>query len=258
MLIYESSKEKLDKLNNKINKPKTNEAYECCVRAYALRINERFIESVNEYKRALQVEPENIDALNGLIFCCQKAQEQEEALKYCNRLRRLTPFDKKVYYQMGCLEYELENYVSSIKCFIKAIKLSPQYYEAVYALGQSHEAIEEFEMASMIYSKIIEERPSYIKAYNNLGNLYVKMKEYKKAIEAYKKLISINPEFYKAYLGMAIAYDKAGVNFEARKYYKKYLKLKPFSGQREFVQTRLRDLRPSSSGRSTANLQLVR
>ncbi len=260
MILKEANLGDLNNICAKVENPNRAEDYQCCIKAYGLRLHKAYDEAISLYEKALKINSENQEALKGLSICYKFLGKFTEAIKYSTKIKHLTPFEKDIHYELGVLEYNRKNYVKSIKNFITAIKLSPEFYDAIYALGQSHEALEEYEMAEMIYLKIIENRPSYIIAYNRLANMYLKIEDYKKAIKYFREILAINPEFHRAYLGLAIAFDKSEHVVEARRYYKKYIELKPFSDDREYVEERLNKLRPAktcSEPRSN-HLSLVR
>lgn len=260
IVIYEgiNQTEKLDKLSNKVVLKGRTREYKLCVKAYALRLQKEYEMSAFTYLEVLETEKDNIEAIKGLAFCYSKMENYDEAIKYYDCLRKLTPFDKKVYYELGVCEFNRQNFCKSIKYLIKAIKLHPEYYDAIYALAQAHEELEEFEMAEMIYLKIIHERPSYIMAYNRLSELYLKIGEFEKGIKILKEILFINPDFHRAYLAIAIAYDKLEDSKHAIKYYKKYLELKPFSKERKFIQERFEFLRPKKVQNQVSYLNLVK
>ncbi len=260
MILKEANLEDLNKICAKVENPNKGEDYQCCIKAYSLRLQEQYEGAISLYEKALKINKENQDALKGISLCYKFLGKFTDAIKYSTKIKHLTPFEKSIHYELGVLEYNRKNYVKSIKNFITAIKLSPEYYDAIYALGQSHEALEEYEMAEMIYLKIIENRPSYIIAYNRLANMYLKIEDYKKAIRYFREILAINPDFHRAYLGLGIAFDKNEQPVEAKRYYKKYIEMKPFSEDREYVEERLNKLRPvrTSSEPRSNHLSLVR
>ena len=149
MILKETTLEDLNRISGKIKRPNVTEDYRYCVKAYSLKIREDYTSSVDLYKKALKINKENIEALKGISECYQSMGNYPLAIKYYNNIKLLKPFDKTVHYDLGCLEYDNKNYVKSIRHFINAIKLAPEYYDAIYALGQAHEAIEEYEMAEI-------------------------------------------------------------------------------------------------------------
>lgn len=257
MNLKETDLEDLNKITNKIVHPNNKEDYQYCIKAYAFRLNKDYEKSIKMYEKALQIDKSNIDALKGIAFCYKNIMQFDKAIKYYTQIKYITPFDRAVYYELGVLEYNRKNYLRSIKNFITAIKLYPEYYDAIYALGQAHEAIEEFEMAEMIYLKIIENRPSYIIAYNRLANMYLKLAEYKRAIKYFREILAVNPEFHRSYLGIAIAFDNLGHYLEAKRYYKKYLDLKPFSEEKDYIIERLKKIYPQKNKKLTNFPHLV-
>ena len=136
-MIYRGTNqsEKLNKLSNKaVIEERSTREYKLCVKAHALRLRKEYELSAYTYLDVLETDKNNIDALKGAAYCYSKMHNFDEAIKYYDRLRKVNPFDKKVYYELGICEFSRQNFYEAIKYFIKAIKLHPEYYDAIFAL----------------------------------------------------------------------------------------------------------------------------
>lgn len=252
-----------DKLKGFLNKTQdaddgySDKAYELCVKADALRIKNYFLESIEEYQKILKFNKNYADAHKGMGIAYKHLKDYKNAIKSLEQARKLTPFAKEVYYELGLCYMKQNKGCPAIKSFVKAVKLDHEHYDALFNMAAAHEMIDEPEMAEMIYKKVIDNRPSYIAAYNNLGSLSIRQGKFLEAIKTFKKLIEINPEFIRANLGIAVAFDKMDKLSDARRYYKKYLEKKPNAGNAPYILDRINDIRLEKPNTKNSHLKLV-
>ena len=235
----------------------TNDAYRHCIKADALRIQGYYFESIEEYLLSILHEKNNPDAYKGLGFAYRYVGLIDDAIDAFETLKKLTPFDKTVYFELANCYFITSNCCLTIKNLITAIKLDPKYIEAQHKLGLVHENLEDYELAIAIYSKIIEQDPTYTDAYNNLGSLLIKLHRYHQAAKTFKVLLKLTPEQPKAQLGLAVALDKINRHNESIKYYRTYLENKPASANNSHIKKRITALRSGRTGQTRNHLRLV-
>lgn len=255
-----SSDNKLHNLLNKIDNPQKQQnkaAYDHCVKADALRIQNYFWESIDEYLSAISCDESNYEAYKGLALSYKQVGYIKSAIESFEKAKKLAPFDKAIRYELGYCYYQANKLPKSMKELQKAIKLDPEYIDAQFQLAVVHELINELDLAIKIYQKIIKERPSFIAAYNNLASLYIRIGLLDKAISIFKELLIINPDFVRAYLGIAVAYDKMNNTNDAVRFYRKYMEIKPNSVNIPYIVERLSELKKESKPSSKTHLKLV-
>ena len=221
--------------------------------------NSNINEKISIHERALELDDKDLQALKALGFCYKDLGKFDLAVKYFSLAKKLVPFDRTLYYELGLSELARKNYIKAIKYFMNAIKLSPDYIEAIKAMALAHVEIEEFDMAEMIYLKILEKKPHDTDDYRCLGNLYIKTCDFKKALNCFRDMLAIDENNAEAYFGLARTLDIAQKHVEARRYYRKYLKLQPFSEYRKFVLEKLEKTKilKKMSVVNSAHLRLV-
>jgi len=260
VIVGESNKDNLQNfLNKAVNESNiyTDKAYEHCIKAEALRIQNYFFESIEEYLNSISYNNNNPDAFKGMGLSYKELGNISLAIEALETAKKLAPFDKHIYYELACC-YLLEGKgCKAIKALIRAIKLDPKYIDAQFKLAIAHELVDEPEIAEAIYKKIIEQRKSYLAAYDNLGSLYIRLFRYQDAIKIFNELLKINPDFYRALLGIGVAFDKAGKRVEAMRYYKKYLAKKPNSGNARYINDRLAAIREERSYINRSHIKLI-
>ena len=243
-------------LNNKVETPEEI-AYRHLVKADALRMKNYFWESIDEYLLALKYDKNNLDAHKGLGFSYKQTGYTQSAATSFNNAKKLSPFDKTLYYEAGCCYCMDKKHDKAIREFKKAIKIHPEYQEAKLNLALAYELNNQLDLAINNYLKIIEINPENDSARNALGSLYIKLEMYNKAIKTFRQLLKINKDYSRAYLGIAISFDKMNCNSDSMRYYKKYIKLKPNCGNIPFIMDRIKELRSDTIPRKKSYLQLV-
>ena len=163
-----------------------SDAYRHFIKAEALRLNNLFLESIEEYLISISHDSQNYEAFKGLGLAYRKAGLVKKSIEALYKAKHLSPFDKSIYNELGYSLVMENRPEAALKEFRKAIKLDPDYIEAQFNLAVGHEFINETDLAIKIYNKILEIRPSYISAYNNLGSLYIRIGQYRNAIEIFK------------------------------------------------------------------------
>ncbi len=254
------SEEKLKKFLNKADTSLTenqNRAYRHLVKADALRIRNYFWESIEEYLISLKYDDKNPDTYTGLGYSYKQAGCVKNAMDAFNNAKKLSPFQKELYFETGCcycIDYE---FGLAIKEYQRALKLCPDFLEARFNLAYTYEMDNRNSLAIKEYKKIIEENPGHSKSYNNLASLYMKLDSYKKAIETFKRLLKFDSEYVRAYLGIAISFDKLKDKASALRYYKKYLKYKPDSNNLAYILDRIGELSIDRKAVKKSHLKLV-
>ena len=243
-------------VNNKIDTPEEL-IYRHLVKADALRMKNYFWESIDEYLLVIKHDKTCLDAYKGLGFSYKQTGYTRDAVNAFNEAKKLSPFDKILYYEAGCCYCMDKKYDKAIKEYKKAIKICPEYEEAKLNLALAYELNNQFDLAIKNYLKIIKVTPENVSAYNALGSLYIKLEMYSKAIKTFRHILKINKEYSRAYLGIAIAFDKMNCNNDSMRYYKKYIKLKPNCGNLPFILDRLKELRNEIIPKKKSHLKLV-
>jgi len=235
-------------------------AYRHLIKADALRIKNCFWEAIDEYAIALENtenSAQKLEIYKGLALSYKQVGYISDAINTLDKARKTAPFDKTIYYEMGCCYCMDKKFCAAIKNYKKALKINPDYMEAKLNLALAYELAGQNSMAVKSYIKIIETHPDNLSAYNALGSLYIKLKFFTKAIKTFSKLLKISREYSRGYLGIAIAYDKMGNSSASLRYYKKYIGMKPNCGNLPYIIDRIKEIKSGISLKKQSHLKLV-
>lgn len=114
------------------------------------------------------VEGHHIRGYAGTYF-----ENYEETIKEFDRAIELEPEYAGAYYNRGCIHREGDKR-RAIRDFSKAIKLKSDYAEAYNNRGSLYEDIGNYKQAIRDFSKAIKLRPDYAMAYVNRGVTYAR------------------------------------------------------------------------------------
>ena len=172
---------------------KTNYAEEHWSAANSFQESAKIAESIEEYRLALQEDPEYVDAWHNLgnshfavdnyvraIECYQKALEYDP--KYGKSYNNIA----QCYLMTGRAEKAFEFAVKAAETQPRNATYRNTLGESYKATGQLQEALKEFSLAVSIY-------PDYIAAHRNLGTIYLALEQPEQALKCYRRALELNP-----------------------------------------------------------------
>ncbi|MBV9761228.1 MAG: VCBS repeat-containing protein [Acidobacteriaceae bacterium] len=149
------------------------------------------------FKRALQLDPDYVIALENLGNAYRQQRNWEDARSALERVVALRPADPEANYSLGMV------------------------------FAQSNDPAK----AEWYLNKALERRPTYREALNNLGVLYLRTHRRDQAVSAFEKCIQIAPDFNQAYLSLARLYVIEGNTVKAREVLRSLLSKRPDDAQ---------------------------
>lgn len=188
------------------------------------------------FERAVELNPENIDARMGLVQFYQmapgimggnkdKAREQAEAIKHRNPHQGHLAFG--VIYMMN------EQYALAEGQFQAAIAANPDNTQPYYSLGYLYARQKQFDKATELFENLLKSHPEEVSSYFHLGRLAVMSgKNLDKGEENLKKYLQTEPSderpsFAFAHLLLGHIYRMQDKKELARSEYEQALKLYP-------------------------------
>jgi Flp pilus assembly protein TadD len=157
----------------------------------------RMDEAVENFRRALQFDPDFLIALQNLGNAYRQQKRWKEAQDVLRR----------------------------------ALQVSPDDPEANYSLGMVFAQLNDTERAYEYLQKALASRPAYPEALNNLGVLYLRTQRTQEAERSFKESIRVAPAFDQPYLNLARLYAIEGEMQKAREVLLELLKQHPGHAQ---------------------------
>ncbi len=147
----------------------------------------------NIYRKILEVQPDNVNALHFL----------------------------------GLIYFEKKDFDSAIKYIGEALNLEPTYHEALLNMGVVLQAKGSFDEALQYFQKSLQFNPDCAETFKNIGTILQAKGDYDEAIINYKKALEINPELPDIYKNLAYLFRDKGMLNEAIIFFKKALEYYP-------------------------------
>ncbi|MDQ4119964.1 MAG: tetratricopeptide repeat protein [Acidobacteriota bacterium] len=155
--------------------------------------------------RALELEPQNLDALRLKATLLLAFHRFQEALEMGNQLRQVTPQDAFVYGVLTDANVELGNYPEAVKSAQQMVDLKPNlesyarvsYLRSLY--GDSAGAINAMKTAAQIASASDKESRAW--CLTHLGEEYFKIGKYAEAEKYYDSALQALPDYHLALAG---------------------------------------------------------
>ncbi len=191
----------------------------------ALQKQGRADEAISEYFKALQAEPDYVDAHNNLGFVLEQQGGMEEAIKQYSEAIRINPRYVKAYSNLGRALQKVGRIDEAIKQYSVALQLEPEYVEAHNNLGAALEKQGRLEEAIKRYSEALRLKSDYVEAYYNLGAALEKKGSLNDAIKHYTKAVDLEPDHVDARYNLGGVLLKRGRVDEAIKQYSETLRL---------------------------------
>lgn len=149
--------------------------------AYIDQKQQNFAQSIDNYKKALELKPENPAWRKTLAYTYWANDKLEDAVWQFNLVEE--------YDIAGFLYQKLGNNDEAIKTYLKAIDANPQDTKSRYNLGRLYHETKEYDLAKEQYLKIIELKPNDSETLYLLGVAEQEEGAMAEAIKYYNELL---------------------------------------------------------------------
>jgi serine/threonine protein kinase/Flp pilus assembly protein TadD len=186
----------------------------------------QYEKALDDYRRALDLEPRSVDALLGIAGVYDKFDMPDRAVEAYNRAIHLDPGYYWPYEVQGVFFYRRGRYPEAAEQFQQVIERAPGMFKPYSNLGAALMDLGKYDEAeqSLVQSlKLRETAP----ALNNMGAIRAFQKRDSEAVEYYERAVAINPSDYE-YVNvenLADSYRRLGRTGAARTAYLKAMNL---------------------------------
>jgi tetratricopeptide (TPR) repeat protein len=189
------------------------------------------------FERALQLHanyPGTLpNAWNNLGILAARAGRTDEAIQNFQRALQIDPDHMIALDNLGNAYREKRRWENAKTVLQRALQLNPEDPEANYSLGMVFAQLNDTERAYEYLQRALGARPAYPEALNNLGVLYLRTQRPQEAEKTFKESIRVAPAFDQSYLNLARLYALEGYAPKARVVLLELLKQHPGHAQAE-------------------------
>jgi tetratricopeptide (TPR) repeat protein len=155
--------------------------------------------ALQEFQRALQLEPHDVDALSGMANAYERMGRLGEAETALKKAITLRPDYWDGYNSLGSYYDKHDRYAEAVAQYQKVIELTPDNAQAYSNMAAAYLDMGDAKVlpqAEAALKKSLELAPSYA-AYANLGNLYLSEARYADSAQMTEKALQINGKDYR-------------------------------------------------------------
>jgi tetratricopeptide (TPR) repeat protein len=194
--------------NKSSDQPKLAE--ELCRQGYSFSINGDDQKALELFKEAIEQDPNNTMAWNGLGSCQVGLNKPAAAIESYKQAIKINPNDANMHYNLGNFYAKLGRHQEAIESLNQVIRLNPDFEPAHFKLGMIYAGIGRLDDGKKAFETVIRLNPDAAPAHFNIGIAYTKLGHYRKAIKAHQEVLRINPKYAPAHNNIGVVYGKIG------------------------------------------------
>ena len=194
---------------------------------YILLAKGMFKEGMLHVSEAIKLDPNNADANYNLGLAMLYQTEHDQAIRYFSRAVQLKPDHADAHLNLGVALANQQRFDEAIKHYSMALQVKPDYAEAYYNLGEalSHQGKLNEAVGNLI--KALQLRGDYADAYYTLGIVFVRQEKLDEAIKSWLEALRIKPDYTKAHYNLGVILSRQGKINEAIKHWSQSARLNP-------------------------------
>lgn len=196
---------------------------------------QNFEQAIEYLKRAIRINAKSEYIHNTLSLAYQGNLQNEYALDHIDQALFLNSSIPEFHNSRGNALQGLRKPELAIKAYNNAIQINPRYAEAINNLGIVFAEEERHSDAITLYEQAIDINPYFYQAFNNLANSLKELGFIKRAFECYEKAIQINPQYFEAYINYGNALKKTKEYEAALQCYEQAIKIKPYLAEAHYL-----------------------
>ena len=166
----------------------------------------RQIEAINDFKRAIAIDPNLAEAFCNLGLAHRTLGNLSAALSAYDRAIEIAPSMVEAHCNKGVALKEAGLIEQSIRTLQQAALIAPNHPETHENLGVALQKSKQFGAAIASYTHAIELKPNYTDAHYNLALLHQELNQLEPALQGFEKVLSLNPDY--EYLAGTLLYTR--------------------------------------------------
>jgi tetratricopeptide (TPR) repeat protein len=176
-------------------------------------------EAVAAYKRALELDPNNSDALYNLANLYKDEGDMKRAVEFYEKTIKADPKKVPAYLNLGNIFGRAGDYEKAKGYYRRAIAVAPDNARAYFNLAYAESFTGHLTAAADLYKKVIALEPFNAEAHYNLGNIYINLNLFDNAVAAFGDAITADPQHVGALVNLSVLSFQAGDLESALQYY---------------------------------------
>ena len=171
-------------------------------------------QAVQEFHRALALDPENVNVRNSLGVCYAQMGRIDEAAAEFSRVAAIRSDDFMPHYNLGCALASLGRAQEAEVALKRAADLDSTAPAVWFQLATLCKEGDRTEEAVSHLRRTVELRPQWLHAWRLFGNWLLEKGEDEEAMAAFKRALRLNAADAAALSGLAVVYGQREMNRE--------------------------------------------
>jgi len=189
-----------------------------------------YYKMLKESKSSSRVYPKKLVVVGDIRELYQKS------LNNYKKALQLNSSDPEVHNNLGDLYYLEQLYPSALEEYKRAVKLNPYYADAYNNLGLVYLKEKNYDDAQNAFARTLELEPTFAEACNNLALIYMERGMYHKALEEFTRALRLVPKNAEVHFNLALVYLRGFKDKQKGIYYlKESLRLDPHQSRAEII-----------------------
>jgi len=157
------------------------------------KVAQNSVEAQNAYKKALEVDPDNEDALTGLAMVYADLGDNTSAADLLKKLAAKNPTPRSLQALAAAYE-QMREYALAAETLKRTLELSPpNAAELKKFMAMDLRRAKQYQAALKVYQELVTDEPGDAESYLRMSNIYTEMRDFTKAREAQTKARAIEP-----------------------------------------------------------------
>ncbi len=194
--------------------------------------------AIFEFKTALEISPEYIEAWNNLGLSYKMKRDYSKAIDALSQAVKINKQYSGAWTSLASVYINIGNYPKAIEAGKKAIAADKKYADAYYNIGMAYKHMvfdqgrrEYMSDAIDHFRKATDANPNHYYASIELGNIYLNEGKYEDALIRFKVAVETNPNSSDAWLALSQVYQKQGNPAKAQEALSRALSIQPNNAQ---------------------------
>ena len=167
-------------------------------------------EEIESFRKVIELDPDLAAAHMNLGLALIQQGKKEEGIRSYRRAVELDPGLPMVHYNLGIALFNQGRTEEAIDAYRRAIEVDPENSRAHCNLGVALDELGKTDEAIVSYRRAIELDPKYALAHNNLAYCLAELGQAEEAIEIYRRAIELDPKLLSAIANLASVHAKLG------------------------------------------------
>jgi len=174
----------------------------------------QFDKAIEEFGRALALDPEHVNVRNSLGVCYARMGRMAEAAAEFSKVASLSAADFMPHYNLGCALMSLGRTKDAEQALKRAAELDPAAPGIWFQLAVLCKEENRMGEALAHLGRTVESRPQWLHAWRLLGTWLLDQERDEEAMTAFKKALQLDAADAASLSGLAVAYGRNEMDVE--------------------------------------------